>query len=165
MTQIVGNEKNTLSQIMYFWNHTKSWDLILKSDILPYVVKCFLNRLYISQERIIFRLSEMATKTLADEYFLLRTNAIQRRRFQNEQVGDWEIDSRTVGFMFSVYLVVQIFLIVIFMFSCMGMFDIVMMMMIHMQFFWRETISKIKDWILEMENLVLLQVTLVNQKL
>ena len=101
MTQIVGNEKNTLSQIMYFWNHTKSWDLILKSDILPYVVKCFLNRLYISQERIIFRLSEMATKTLADEYFLLRTNAIQRRRFQNEQVGDWEIDLRTVGFMFS----------------------------------------------------------------
>ena len=145
MTQIVGNEKNTLSQIMYFWNHTKSWDLILKSDILSYVVKCFLNRLYISQERIIFRLSEMATKTLADEYFLLRTNAIQRRRFQNEQVGDWEIDLRTVGFMFSVYLVVQIFLIVIFMFSCMGMFDIVMMMMIHMQFFWREIISKIKD--------------------
>ena len=111
--------------------------MILKSDILSYVVKCFLNRLYISQERIIFRLSEMATKTLADEYFLLRTNAIQRRRFQNEQVGDWEIDLRTVGFliMFSVYLVVQIFLIVIFMFSCMGMFDIVMMMMIHMQFF------------------------------
>ena len=143
MTQIVGNEKNILSQIMYFWNHTKSWDLILKSDILSYVVKCFLNRLYISQERIIFRLSEMATKTLADEYFLLRTNAIQRRRFQNEQVGDWEIDLRTV--MFSVYLVVQIFLIVIFMFSCMGMFDIVMMMMIHMQFFWREIISKIKD--------------------
>ena len=28
----------------------------------------------------------MATKTLAEEYFLLRTNAIQRRRFQNEQV-------------------------------------------------------------------------------
>ena len=145
MTQIVGNEKNTLSQIMYFWNHTKSWDLILKSDVLSYVVKCFLNRLYISQERIIFRLSEMATKTLADEYFLLRTNAIQRRRFQNEQVRDWEIELQTVGFMFSVYLMVHIFLIVIFMFSCMGMFDIVMMMMIRMQFFWRETISKIKD--------------------
>ena len=28
----------------------------------------------------------MATKTLAEEYFLLRTNAIQRRRFQNQQV-------------------------------------------------------------------------------
>lgn len=31
----------------------------------------------------------MTTKTLAEEYFLLRTNAIQRRRFQNQQLyGD-----------------------------------------------------------------------------